>query len=1739
MLFSLRSAAVDSLVTLRYKHPLEWTASYNASSRQATVRRPSGSAITFGAREGSDDAAPTGASRKLSYRMQLLNEDLTPNTSGSPSYLNMCLPDGTALRFSVATGRVAALISAEGVETSAEEYESQWRINRNPLTGNIESIWSASEGLLKAVSAGNRLILEWYAPENVVRTGEKFDAEGTPIKTYVYEKTERNGVSSMKITQQSPGRAPFVTERLQQGDNITVITGEGPERIIRTIERNFLPGGKWETIDTTRREGDAEPSSCVRIVKKNTPGGWLDLSRTEGYGSPAAQTTLNTYNDQYRVALQILPDGGYTRFEYDDRGRIVLEASPWAGGGEKVLRTVYADLRFNDFRPASETELLLDENGVETVLRTKTYSYQDDAETSRTTIVETALGSSETRTSVRETYGPAAPCTYARGRVKTVQTPDGILKTYEYATETAYNAAYSVTITQTANGTVVPGQSTRSIAYIRADGLIACEEQYAHTGGNFSLLSREIYDYDAEGHKCRTTLANGRIRTTEWMCTAPLRETNEDGIVTTYGYDSARHLVETIRSATETTPETITSMTTDAAGRTLGVRVDAGAMTTQTRVSYDILGRVVSETDVLGRTTTKDYADDGRTETVATPTGATLIATKDFDGSLLALDGTGQQAKRFVYELCEAGVRRTTLVKDGDAWTPSERVTVNGFEETVLEERANSLGGFIVTKKTYDAAGRETSVQKGRLAPTVSTYDALGNLKQTVVVLDPENPESPLTNRVTKRSVRYEQKEDGVYQTRSETVYNAEGEELTSVTSTLVSQLDGVVAAQTVSTNIFGKESRTRTEYGMGPERFFHASNSLMEHSSLRREVDGFTVEETDFFGLKRKWKRTYTQQGVVYDETDPRGNMTTIETDIAGREVARTNAAGNATLTGYGACHDLPVAVTDPLGGQTHAAYDLRGRRTAQWGSNTQPLLMEYDDANRVIAMTTFRAAGETIASDPSGRTDGDVTRWQYHAASGLPLAKILPDGSEARTTYDAENRVTTGVNARGIVTTYAYAEATGELLSVSYGDNTPQYQFAYNHLGQKTSVSDAAGPRAYTYDRYGILASETSESVLSLQLDYKTDAFARDAGYKLTVDGHVFADVTHAFDADSRLASASIRGLEDPFQWSYDKTSGFVKELSYPNPLVRKDTYMPKRDLVAKIDYWRPNSTNSPVKHEYEYDRLMRPTQRRDTWNTPAPKTTRLFTHNERGELTGDQLRPGGRFGYQYDNIGNRRDAFEFGNACDYESNAQNQYERIVASGQDFCPEYDADGNQTLIRTTTGIWKATYDAENRPCLFEKQNEPVRIECVYDHMGRRTAKAVWRDGVLKSRRVFLYKDTLLIAEVDAMPMTEGQSPAILHTWFWDPAQPYATRPLMMTRWKKPADAAAPSILENLFYTHDDQTNVSALFGIQGGRRALYEYRPFGGIITQQGDVAALNPFRFSSEYMDDDLGLIAYLYRYLNPKDGRWITRDPIAENGGMNLYAFIANRIGVDLLGLSSVSNSPYFPLTYPTPHYPPMLPGGKAGGDLTGTINVDVTNGNEQASIIFGITGKTEISWNAVYPAANKSTVGIDFEIGKGTYSSGHTGFSISDLENLRNCCYVLGGKWKLGDEFTLSLDAKAQLQEGNLWSFPANLSLSAPKDFMVKPVVTLSNENVMRSRCKDYGVNISAQLFKLNGEKSTTTLSVMMSQVTGVNPTLGLATKISLQNGRLSLFMNVSGDIKDLRKVTGSAGVHYEF
>lgn len=54
---------------------------------------------------------------------------------------------------------------------------------------------------------------------------------------------------------------------------------------------------------------------------------------------------------------------------------------------------------------------------------------------------------------------------------------------------------------------------------------------------------------------------------------------------------------------------------------------------------------------------------------------------------------------------------------------------------------------------------------------------------------------------------------------------------------------------------------------------------------------------------------------------------------------------------------------------------------------------------------------------------------------------------------------------------------------------------------------------------------------------------------------------------------------------------------------------------------------------------------------------------------------------------------------------------------------------------------------------------------------------------------------------------------------------------------------------------------------------------------------------------MESASGVRYYGLRYYNPSTGRWLSRDPIGERGGVNLYSICSNAVTnyVDALGLS----------------------------------------------------------------------------------------------------------------------------------------------------------------------------------------------------------------------------------------------
>ena len=104
--------------------------------------------------------------------------------------------------------------------------------------------------------------------------------------------------------------------------------------------------------------------------------------------------------------------------------------------------------------------------------------------------------------------------------------------------------------------------------------------------------------------------------------------------------------------------------------------------------------------------------------------------------------------------------------------------------------------------------------------------------------------------------------------------------------------------------------------------------------------------------------------------------------------------------------------------------------------------------------------------------------------------------------------------------------------------------------------------------------------------------------------------------------------------------------------------------------------------------------------------------------------------------------------------------------------------------------------------------------------------------------------------------------------------------------------------------------NIETLFDDNGNLLAEYEYTPFGNIRNIRGSIADKNPMRFSSRYYEGDTNLYYYSYRHYCPSIKKWLSQDPIGEQGGVNLYNFVGNNsvFYFDILG--SFKSNGFFP-------------------------------------------------------------------------------------------------------------------------------------------------------------------------------------------------------------------------------------
>ena len=226
---------------------------------------------------------------------------------------------------------------------------------------------------------------------------------------------------------------------------------------------------------------------------------------------------------------------------------------------------------------------------------------------------------------------------------------------------------------------------------------------------------------------------------------------------------------------------------------------------------------------------------------------------------------------------------------------------------------------------------------------------------------------------------------------------------------------------------------------------------------------------------------------------------------------------------------------------------------------------------------------------------------------------------------------------------------------------------------------------------------------------------------------------------------------------------------------------------------------------------------------------------------------------------------------------------------------PQYDLNGNLL----GDGCRSFTYDAENQLAGIVVSNSPAnstQTGFVYDgHQRRRIrTEAIWQSGAWLTNQVvrYLYDGNRVIQERD------GDNNVLVSY----------TRGLDLSLSLEGAGGIGGLLARthpgnhHFFYHSDIGGNVTAIMNENQTLVAQYRYDPFGNLLAATGPLAEANLYRFSGKEFHPASGLYYYGYRFYDPNLQRWLNRDPIEKQGGVNHYRFVKNEPinNVDPLGL-----------------------------------------------------------------------------------------------------------------------------------------------------------------------------------------------------------------------------------------------
>jgi len=638
-----------------------------------------------------------------------------------------------------------------------------------------------------------------------------------------------------------------------------------------------------------------------------------------------------------------------------------------------------------------------------------------------------------------------------------------------------------------------PGSGTVSVTYDARDRPLTVTDPksgtttYSYTlSGDSRVPSKET---DAAGKELTRTFTDGLVTS----------ETDADGVVTLYTYDSHRRVASVKVGADPaatydytaegwvaraTSPDgRVTDFTYDGGGRVLtrtGPYV--GTPPPSTIVTYDAAGRPLTETDPTGATTTIGYDAAGRLASIAKPGKAPTTYAYNAVGELTSVtDPTGVVAESHYGPLgrvewtSDGAGRRTSFTyrADGRLWTttgPDGGVTERFYDAAGRPWKVKDPKGR-VTETSYDTAGREWKVIAPDGGVTETLYDAVGRVWK---VIDP-----------TGRTVTTAYTDAGRVKTSTDAA---------NVTTTMTYDAQG---------------------------RLWKVADPLGNTSS-----------------------RTYWGDGMVKSATAPSGLTTTYGYWPSG---------DLRTVTGPPAAPGVPQTTKT-------STWSLRGELLSEQVSGRGPRRFAYNPDGTMASSKDGRGFETTYAYDAAGRMTGRSTpvvggseSWTYVAGELVThTAPPTSPGGPGRVTLfgrDAAGRVATVVDPSGRTRTDSF-DLAGDLTSRVYsqGATSVGYLYGYDAAGRQRLVAGPEGAYNWTFDLAGRVTSADTHDHRFTQYSYDVGGRQR----QLTTPEGI--ELVYDYDAAGRVAKISPNATmtdwftgengagADPSKWTRQAVAGGV---------------------------------------------------------------------------------------------------------------------------------------------------------------------------------------------------------------------------------------------------------------------------------------------------------------------------------------------------------------------------------------------------------------------------------------------------------------------------------------------------------------------------------------------------------------------------------------------------------------------